>query len=435
AAVTAAREAGSAPSTALAAGLACLGPKAVERSRAAVDAFVDAYALGELEDPLAAGAAAAPEALTLPGDVVPSARGAAMNAALGARGLRPAFVDVLRARGAAEDPELLLGALAATLAWRPLRRRRISRLTARNLPWNLRLFGAMLGGALPAEAHGPESLAGMATGTLLAEGSLGALALRALGGTGTDAADVRAVERLVGLLLTNGPGTISAQGAKGAVSADGPQTPERVHLHKAMMGFLTHSGFSHGGNGFEGVALLLETFGASGLEDPGAAGDAGLNLEAMAREHARRYAEAKARAKAVGERVRAIPGINHPVFRGRPVNVDPREVHLRRLLEREGQRNVFHAYYGTLVRALHDEGVTRNVFAVNVDAVIAATLLRLLWQPYRAGRLETSDLERAAFHVFLFGRMIGCAAEIDDHLNRGRNMDTRTPASACRFVS
>jgi hypothetical protein len=31
--------------------------------------------------------------------------------------------------------------------------------------------------------------------------------------------------------------------------------------------------------------------------------------------------------------------------------------------------------------------------------------------------------------------MIGCAAEIDDHLNRGRNMDTRTPASECRFVA
>jgi hypothetical protein len=28
-----------------------------------------------------------------------------------------------------------------------------------------------------------------------------------------------------------------------------------------------------------------------------------------------------------------------------------------------------------------------------------------------------------------------CAAEIDDHLNRGRNMDTRTPDSQCRFVA
>jgi hypothetical protein len=30
--------------------------------------------------------------------------------------------------------------------------------------------------------------------------------------------------------------------------------------------------------------------------------------------------------------------------------------------------------------------------------------------------------------------MIGAAAEIDDHLNRGRNMDTRTPQEHCAFV-
>jgi len=30
--------------------------------------------------------------------------------------------------------------------------------------------------------------------------------------------------------------------------------------------------------------------------------------------------------------------------------------------------------------------------------------------------------------------MIGAAAEIDDHLNRGRNMDTRTPLEQCAFV-
>ena len=31
-------------------------------------------------------------------------------------------------------------------------------------------------------------------------------------------------------------------------------------------------------------------------------------------------------------------------------------------------------------------------------------------------------------------RMIGSAAEIDDHLNRGRDMDPRTPQQQCRFV-
>jgi hypothetical protein len=48
--------------------------------------------------------------------------------------------------------------------------------------------------------------------------------------------------------------------------------------------------------------------------------------------------------------------------------------------------------------------------------------------------MPDKDLETAAFNVFLYGRMIGAAAEIDDHLNRGRNMDTRTPQSKCTFV-
>jgi hypothetical protein len=49
--------------------------------------------------------------------------------------------------------------------------------------------------------------------------------------------------------------------------------------------------------------------------------------------------------------------------------------------------------------------------------------------------LSGGALETAVFTIFLYGRMLGCAAEIDDHLNRGRNMDTRTPASQCRFTA
>jgi hypothetical protein len=75
------------------------------------------------------------------------------------------------------------------------------------------------------------------------------------------------------------------------------------------------------------------------------------------------------------------------------------------------------------------------VFCVNIDAVIAALLLALLWTDYTAGELTERDLETAAFTVFLYGRMIGAAAEIDDHLNRGRNMDTRTPESQVAFVA
>src|SRR4029453_8736681 len=96
---------------------------------------------------------------------------------------------------------------------------------------------------------------------------------------------------------------------------------------------------------------------------------------------------------------------------------------------------IFHDYYRALVQALFDAGVSRNVYCVNIDAVIAALLLKILWQPYRVGAFPEQAMETAAFTIFLYPRMLGCAAEIDDHLNRGRNMDTRTPASQCRFVA
>ena len=76
-------------------------------------------------------------------------------------------------------------------------------------------------------------------------------------------------------------------------------------------------------------------------------------------------------------------------------------------------------------QALYDAGGSKYVYCVNIDAVIAALLLALLWNDYRGGSLSEQDLERAAFTVFLYGRMIGSAAEIDDHLNRGRNIHGR----------
>ena len=110
---------------------------------------------------------------------------------------------------------------------------------------------------------------------------------------------------------------------------------------------------------------------------------------------------------------------------------------IRMFVEAGGQHHMphFHAYYQELVKALYETGVSRNVYCVNIDAVIAALLLKMLWQPYRAGALTQEALETSAFTIFLYARMLGCAAEVDDHLNRGRNMDTRTAASKCQFVS
>ena len=105
------------------------------------------------------------------------------------------------------------------------------------------------------------------------------------------------------------------------------------------------------------------------------------------------------------------------MFKGRPVNLDPREEFVRNLFKQRGEYNVFHDYYRALVQALYDENVTRNVFCVNVDAVIATLLLKMLWQRYRDGTFSEQALQTAAFTVFLYGRMLGCAAEINDHLD------------------
>ncbi|OGA53342.1 MAG: hypothetical protein A3G24_18945 [Betaproteobacteria bacterium RIFCSPLOWO2_12_FULL_62_13] len=155
----------------------------------------------------------------------------------------------------------------------------------------------------------------------------------------------------------------------------------------------------------------------------------------MAHRFAAEYGREKAALKEAGGERRAIPGLNHPVFRDKPVNRDPREVFLQELFNERGEYNVFHDYYHALARALFEEGVTRNVFCVNIDAVIGALLLKMLWPRYRSGTFSEHDLEVAAFTIFLYGRMMGCAAEIDDHINRGRNMDTRTAAPQCKFVS
>lgn len=246
--------------------------------------------------------------------------------------------------------------------------------------------------------------------------------------------DLFAFSVLLGLIISNGPGTISAQGPKGSVSADGPEAPERVQINKCYIGFLTHTGYAHGGNGFEAISFLLERFRDAQLADPGDR-DHGLNLKEMAAAYAREYQAYKKKAKAEGElSYFKIPCVNHPVFKGEDVNYDPREVFVGELLETRGSYNVFLDFYHELVQALFTTGVSRNVYCVNIDAVIAVILLKMLWKPFMDGSISESTMEYAAFTTFIFSRMLGTAAEIDDHTNRGRDLDTRTPASQCRYV-
>ena len=62
------------------------------------------------------------------------------------------------------------------------------------------------------------------------------------------------------------------------------------------------------------------------------------------------YARYKSHKKKTGNLdIQKIPGVNHPVFKDRPVNHDPREVFVRELLAGRGESNVFHEFYRALV--------------------------------------------------------------------------------------
>jgi succinyl-CoA synthetase alpha subunit len=441
-AADAAREAGNAPNAIMAAAVCLVGPKRVERALACSRALIDLFAQSGLRDGRDEGFdlsgltvdestralfLATPEEAEQP-------RPRAMLQAVRDRGGHSVFLRFLETLGGPPSRDAILAAIATTIAWGPLMRKRISRLTAETLPWYLRLYGVMVGASIEGRHHQRGSLHGIPRQERFSEWTVADLCYLAITGKRPEGDDARPLQLLIGLLISNGPGAISAQGAKGAVSADGPQTPGRVQINKGMAGFLTHTGYSHGGNGFEGMAFLLEQFRGKGLDDP-TDPNHGFDLKAMATAFAEAYQAEKSAAKEVGQETRALPGVHHPVFRGNPVNYDPRERFIARFMEERGDYNIFHAFYRELVQALYEVGASPYVFCVNVDAVIAALLLALLWKDYRSGALTERDLETAAFNVFLYGRMIGAAAEIDDHLNRGRNMDTRSPASTCRFVA
>jgi succinyl-CoA synthetase alpha subunit len=442
AAAQASREAGNAPNAVLAAAAAIVGPKRQQAAREALRFIIERFHAAGLGMEFGASLSDAfdigkVDANGQPGLTTdrPDMQAERLLAGVQAHGARSVFLRWLASLPGHPTEAAVLAAICATLAWGPLSRKRISRATAESFPWWLQLFGTLIGASADAQRHEPGRFCGIDDVRLLGELNLGEIAFAALLGTLPNPGDLFAFQTLVGLLLTNGPGAISAQGAKGAVSADGPEQPERVQLNKALLGFLTHTGYAHGGNGYEGIAYLCEQFAGSGLQDPSAR-EHGLDLPALARHAVQQYASYKADRKSAGSAdIAKLPGVNHPVFKDKPVNYDPREVFIARLFEQRGEANVFHQFYRELVKELHAAGVSRNVYCVNVDAVIAALLLKMLWRPLQEGRIGTRELETAAFTIFLYPRMLGCAAEADDHLNRGRNMDTRTPASACSFVA
>ncbi len=358
-----------------------------------------------------------------------------ISGAIKSLGKSTVFLDfVNEASGGAPSSAALLSAIWTSIGWGALVKKRISGTTIKNLPWYSRIFSTIVGCSVSAQKHQSDSFCGVAMNELLSGWSFTETAFLAIVGRRPEEKELFEFSTLLGLIISNGPGTISAQGSKGAVSADGPEDPSRVQINKAFAGFMTHTGFAHGGNGYEAIAFLMDMFKDSGLADPSRK-EHGIDLKAISDRYAEKYRDYKAEQKAVGNlNYGKIPCVNHPVFKGQPVNYDPRERFVSELFEEKGIYNVFKEFYSGLVNSLFEKGVSKNVYCVNVDAIIAVILLKIVWADYKEGRIKDADVETAAFTTFLFGRMIGCAAEIDDHINRGRNMDTRTAASKCSYV-
>ena len=332
-AADAAREAGNSPNTVMAAAAAIIGPKRVERALACTHRLIDLFAhsgVADARDETFDFSAIKIDAKTRElflarADESDDPRPEAMLKAVRDRGGKSIFLKFLLSLGGRPSRDAILAAIATTIAWGPLMRKRISRLTAETLPWYLRLYGVMIGASIPGKHHQHGSLCGISRDERFSRWTMADFLFLALTGKRPTEAEARPLQILIGLLISNGPGSISAQGPKGAVAADGPQTPSRVQINKAMLGFLTHSGYSHGGNGFEGMAFLLEQFKDADLKDP-TDPKHNLNLKAMATKFAEAYKEEKIQSKESGsDGPRALPGVHHPIFKGKPVNYDPRE--------------------------------------------------------------------------------------------------------------
>ncbi len=239
--------------------------------------------------------------------------------------------------------------------------------------------------------------------------------------------DLFEFKTLVGLTLTNGPGTISAKGAKETVSA-------RNNISMGFVGFMANTGLAHGGNGFEAIEYLLQRFEDIKICDPGE-NSSKINLDELATKAAKEYAGFKKHAKEFGElNYKRIPCINHPVFKGNDVNFDPREQFVSSELEKRNVYNIFLDFYHKLVKELFNEGATNNIFCVNVDAVLAVLTLKLVWKDFQSDKISKQQIQDLVFTLFLYGRSIGVAAEIADHRDRGLDMDCRTPQSELSYV-
>ena len=323
--------------------------------------------------------------------------------------------------------EVLLSTIAVCVLWNPMLEKRISRQLVEDSVTYFYLMSRIVAYSVVDRSNNPhwKKLVDKKLSNLNL--SFTENAFKVLFSRVPDPVELLEFQTLLGLTITNGPGTLSSKGAKESVSA-------RNDISMAFVGFLANTGRAHGGNGYEAISYLMEQFHGATLPDPGDAGH-GLDLKTMAKQAARAFGVYKKQAQEEEDgKVKPIPCINHPVFRGQKINVDPREQFVSGMLAEKGVYNAFWEFYRLLVKELYAEGVTKNVFCVNVDAVLAVITLKLVWKDLQAGLITMRQVQDLAFTLFLFSRTVGVIAEIADHRDRGMDMDCRTPESDLSFV-
>jgi hypothetical protein len=224
--------------------------------------------------------------------------------------------------------------------------------------------------------------------------------------------------------LTNGPGTISLQGSKLSASAgNNPNT--------AMIATLAAMGTVHGGNGSRAAKFLLDCFGGLDISDPYKEFP---DVEKIAAKAAADFKVRKQAAKEGGFEYERIPCLGHPVFRNDPVNYDPREQVIYNFIKEAGKTNIFLDFYHHLAVMLRDNGCTKTVLAVNVDAAIACVWLGICWKQIREKQMTLGRVVDIPFIVFALGRVAGGAGEFLDHRDFGTEMDMRVPVKECRSL-
>ncbi len=323
--------------------------------------------------------------------------------------------------------EFLLAAFALSIFWKPLLEKRITRETAEDVLSYFYVIANLVAFSVMNRDKNKfwQKLTEMKAEKL--SESFTTNTFKILFNRLPKESEIIELQYLIGLTLSNGPGTISAKGAKESVSA-------RNHIPTAFAGFMLNTGFAHGGNGFEAVEFLLDTFKDKNIKEPGNK-NINFDLKEIANLTAKKYRDYVKNSKDSGKLYYSkIPCVNHPVFKGNDVNYDPREQFVSYELEKKGIYNVFLDFYHKLVVELFNEGATKNIFCVNVDAVISVIALKLVWNDYMSEAASEKDIQELVFILFLIGRAVGVSAEIIDHRSRGIDMDCRTPQSQLQYI-